>query len=61
MRVGNWFIMIRVTKDQKARIIRAASKLGLGASTWLRQLGLDAARRAAHRDDDEPSDSASRT
>lgn len=42
------FIKVRMTTDQKARLIAAANRAGMDVSTWLRALGL----RAAGRDDD---------
>ncbi len=41
-------IQLRVTADQKARMIAAADRVGLDLSAWLRMLAL----RAASRDDD---------
>jgi uncharacterized protein (DUF1778 family) len=41
-------INVRCTKAQKAAIDKAASKDGMGASTWLLQLGLRAVREQQH-------------
>ena len=40
-------INVRCTKNQKALIEKAAARDGMGASTWLLQLGLRAAREQA--------------
>jgi uncharacterized protein (DUF1778 family) len=37
-------IQVRVTEEQKQVLTDAATKRGLGVSTWLLSLGLEAAR-----------------
>lgn len=39
------FIQIRVTPAQKSRFTKAASRMGLGVSAWLRSIALQAANR----------------
>lgn len=38
-------IRVRVTEEEKERLTRAARVAGLGVSTWLRVVGLQAAER----------------
>ena len=39
------FIRLRVTADEKRRLVRAAQRAGLGVSTWLRVVGLQACEK----------------
>jgi hypothetical protein len=39
-------VLIRVTREEKRLLGEAARHEGLGVSSWLRQLGLRAARKA---------------
>lgn len=39
-------IQVRVTDAQKATLTKAADKAGLGVSSWLLMLGLNAAQKA---------------
>jgi antitoxin component of RelBE/YafQ-DinJ toxin-antitoxin module len=38
------FIQIRVTAAQKTQFTKAASRMGLGVSAWLRSIALQASR-----------------